>query len=186
MRKIVLLIAALLLGGCTAAAPQPEPTLPAASSEHNATDVMFLQMMIAHHAQGVEVTSLATDRATREEVKLLAAAIEATQREEVEIMKHWLQGWRENPTVDRDAAAHANHGGLPATGPEQIAALRDTSGADFEVKFLSLLTGHQHSAVEMTQRVAADGVNPQTRELARRIKDSRTEQIAQMLRLMNG
>lgn len=64
--------------------------------------------------------------------------------------------------------------------------LKTASGADFEVKFLSLLTGHQHNAVEMTQLETADGVNPQVRDLAKRIKDSRSEQIAQMLRLMNA
>lgn len=159
---------------------------PAAATTHNATDVMFLQMMIAHDRQGLELTGLAADRAVREEVKQLAAAIDSTQREEVRIMESWLQGWQEATAVATDADAHANHGGQPATGPEEIAALRATSGAEFETAFLSLLTGHQHAAVEMTQLVAADGTNPETGELARRIKESRGDQVAQMLGLMNG
>ncbi|WP_371871442.1 DUF305 domain-containing protein [Phytohabitans rumicis] len=171
------------MSGCSG---KPAPEVPAAASEHNATDVMFLQMMITQNQQGLEMTALAADRAGREEVKLLAAAIDTTQRAEVGIMRSWLQGWNEVTAVAPDPGAHANHGGLPATGPEQIAALRDTADAGFETAFLSLLTGHQHAAVEMTQLVAAGGVNPETRDLAQRIKESRGEQIAQMLRLMNG
>jgi uncharacterized protein (DUF305 family) len=186
------LIAALVLTGCsnlpeTPATPaDAAAALPVAAPAHNDADVTFLQMMIAHNGQSTTLTSLAADRAVREEVKLLAAAIEATQQEEVKIMESWLQGWNKPTTFGQGADPHANHGGLPATGDDQIAALRKASGADFETTFLSLLTGHQHNAVEMTQLVTANGVNPQTRELARRIKESRSDQIAQMLRLMNG
>jgi uncharacterized protein (DUF305 family) len=184
--------AALVLTGCTSlpaapAAPADAATaLPVAAPAHNDADVTFLQTMIAHNGQGRTLTGLAKDRAVREEVKLLAAAIEATQHEEVKIMESWLRGWSKPTTISQDTNQHANHGGLPATGDDQITVLRNASGADFETKFLSLLTGHQHNAVEMTQLVTADGVNPQTRELARRIKESRSDQIAQMLRLMNG
>jgi uncharacterized protein (DUF305 family) len=194
-RIVTVLLGVALLAGCTATPAPSAPVeavgpagagLPVAAPAHNAADVMFLQMMIANDRQGLEITGLAADRAVREEVKLLAAAIEATQRDEVTIMESWLKGWNEPTTVGHDASAHADHGGLPATGAAQIAVLRAASGADFETKFLSLLTGHQHSAVEMTRLASDDGVNPDTRELAERIKASRGEQIAQMLRLMNS
>jgi hypothetical protein len=51
--------------------------------------------------------------------------------------------------------------------------------------FLLLLTGHQYSAVELTG-VAADGVNPQTQDLAQRIERSRGDQVAHLLRLVGG
>ncbi|MFD0743738.1 DUF305 domain-containing protein [Phytohabitans flavus] len=159
--------------------------LPAADAEHNAADVMFLQMMIMHNGQGLELTGLAADRTVSEEVRLLAAAIDTTQREEVKIMQSWLGGWKEPTTASKDMTTHASHGGLPATGPEQIEALRNTSDANFEATFLNLLTGHQNSAVELTN-LATDGVNPQTGDLAERIKESRADQVAQMLRLIGG
>jgi uncharacterized protein (DUF305 family) len=194
MRRILFAAAAALLlaTGCStepeappADAAPPAGTLPAADAEHNAADVMFLQMMIAHDGQGLELTGLAADRAVSEEVKLLAAAIDTTQREEVKIMRSWLAGWREATTVSQDMSAHTSHGGLPATGPEQIESLRDASDADFEATFLNLLTGHQNSAVELTN-LAGDGVNPQTQDLAKRIKQSRGDQVAQLLRLIGG
>ena len=194
MRRILFAAAAALLlaTGCStepeappADAAPPADTLPAADAEHNAADVMFLQMMIAHDGQGLELTGLAADRAVSEEVKLLAAAIGTTQRQEIKIMQSWLAGWKEAATVSQDMSAHASHGGLPATGPEQIDALRNASDADFEATFLNLLTGHQNSAVELTN-LAGDGVNPQTQDLAKRIKQSRGDQVARLLRLIGG
>lgn len=188
--------AALLLAtGCSTRTPAPAPppadaaraadTLPAADAEHNAADVMFLQMMIAHDGQGLELTGLAAGRTVSEEVRLLAAAIDTTQREEVKIMRSWLAGWNEATAVSQDMSAHASHGGLPATGPEQVEALRNAPDADFEATFLNLLTGHQNSAVELTN-LAADGVNPQAKDLAERIRESRADQVAQMLRMIGG
>ncbi|GAA4443850.1 DUF305 domain-containing protein [Phytohabitans houttuyneae] len=198
MRRALFAAAAaalLLAAGCSTEPPAPATpsagavpaadTLPAADAEHNSADVMFLQMMIAHDGQGLELTGLAADRTVSEEVRLLAAAIDTTQREEVKIMQSWLTGWKEATTASQDMSAHASHGGLPATGPEQIDALRNTSDADFEATFLNLLTGHQNSAVELTN-LAADGVNPQTKDLAERIKQSRADQVAQMLRMIGG
>lgn len=198
MRRALFAAAAaalLLTAGCSTEPPAPATpsagavpaadTLPAADAEHNSADVMFLQMMIAHDGQGLELTGLAADRTVSEEVRLLAAAIDTTQREEVKIMQSWLTGWKEATTASQDMSAHASHGGLPATGPEQIDALRNTSDADFEATFLNLLTGHQNSAVELTN-LAADGVNPQTKDLAERIKQSRADQVAQMLRMIGG
>ncbi|MDQ7909473.1 DUF305 domain-containing protein [Phytohabitans sp. ZYX-F-186] len=197
MRRVLFAAAtALLLATGCSTEPSPPPaapadaaqaadTLPAADAEHNAADVMFLQMMVAHDGQGLELTGLAADRTVSEEVRLLAAAIDTTQREEVKIMQSWLTGWKEATEASQDMSAHASHGGLPATGPEQIEALRNASDADFEATFLNLLTGHQNSAVELTN-LAADGVNPQTKDLAKRIKESRADQVAQMLRLIGG
>ncbi|MFC0531291.1 DUF305 domain-containing protein [Phytohabitans kaempferiae] len=193
---LLAIVAALLVAGCGTAPETPPPappadaapaadSLPAADPAHNSADVMFLQMMIAHGGQGLELTALAADRTVSEEVRLLSAAIDTTQREEIKIMESWLTGWNEATETSQDMSAHANHGGLPATGPEQIKALRDTADADFEVTFLTLLTGHQNSAVELTN-LADDGVNPQTRDLAERIKQSRADQVAQMLRMVGG
>jgi uncharacterized protein (DUF305 family) len=166
--------APLAAGEVTAAA--------AASSAHNSNDVMFLQMMIVHIGQGRELAALAGQRSTREDVKNLATAVDATQGEEAKVMTTWLQGWDEPTQSAHDPNMHANHGGLPALGTEQMADLKRAAAADFDRMFLNLLIGHQHNAVELTNLVGdGSGKNPETQDLARRIKESRSDQISLML-----
>ncbi|WP_412747140.1 DUF305 domain-containing protein [Krasilnikovia sp. MM14-A1004] len=169
------------------------PTTPTASGSaaavradgpYNDADVMFLQMMAAHEKQGLELAHLAGG-AQRENVRTLCAAVEATQTDEVALMTSWLRGWSKPVEVDTDPAAHASHGGLPATGPEQIAALKKSGRSEFDGRLLNLFIGHQHNAVEMATKEAADGANARTREFARRVVESRTDQIQQMLTLLN-
>ncbi|GAB2923717.1 DUF305 domain-containing protein [Micromonospora polyrhachis] len=195
-RRSLLAASLLLLTGCgSATAPTPPTSTPPEASpaptavvsaigEFNAADVMFLQMMVTHHEQGIELVRLAETRAQRPELKILAAAIDVTQSAERDTMQGWLRDWGRPTSADPNAHAHADHGGMPATGPEEIAALRQLSGAEFDRTFLNLMTGHQHGAVELARTEIRLGVHQQSRELARRIDLSRTAQIDQMLELL--
>ncbi|AVT39170.1 DUF305 domain-containing protein [Plantactinospora sp. BB1] len=195
-RRTLTVAALVLLGGCApgpagtgvpVAAPAPAPTgsaTAAPSGAVNDTDVMFLQMMVTSHGQGLALVRLAPERAEREELKILAAAIEVTQEAEQRTMRDWLAGWGRSTSADPDANAHAEHGGLPVLGPGQLAALARTSGAKFETDFLNLLIGHQHDAVELARMETKSGLHPEVRDLARRIDLSRTAQIDQMLKML--
>ncbi len=186
------LLAPMALVGCGTEAPQPaaQPAPVSATVQadgtYNDTDVMFLQMMLAHHEQGLQMVRLAENRADRAEVRTLAQAVASTQSDEVTVMKSWLGAWSKPTTVDHAPSAHADHGGLPATGAEEIAALRKAKGSTFETAFLNLFVAHQHNAVEMANLEARKGANPDTKALAKRIQQSRADQIKQMLAMLNS
>jgi uncharacterized protein (DUF305 family) len=188
----VLISAALLLGACGTAPDAPASNVTEAKAEvkaeggHNETDVMYLQMMVAHHEQGLEMVRLAEKSAKRAEIRTLAQAVDATQSDEVEMMTGWLKQWQAPTTVDHAPSAHADHGGLPATGPEEIAALKKAKGAEFETTFLNLFVAHQHNAVEMAHMETKQGSNAEAKAFAERIRASRADQIQQMLQLMNS
>jgi len=183
MKRIALLLAAFLLAGCAAAPAQPAP---AATGQRvfNDTDVMFSQMMVAHHAQALEMLRLARTQAAREDIRTLAAAIDVTEADELKTMQIWLRSW--NRPASADPSAHAGHGGAHGTSPADITALAAKSGAPFEEDFLNLLVAHQHNAIEIARMETATGVNPGALDLAGRIDRSRTAEIQQMLGYLNG
>lgn len=176
-------MAAMLIAGCgTDATPTSgTPADPAPSTMFNATDVMFLQMMIAHHRPAEEMLRLARTRAKREEVKTLAAAVEVTQADETKTMTDWLNSWNQPLVSDAHPDAHAAHGGLPPNGEEQMATLKNATDAEFDVTFLNIFIGHQHLAVELARMEVAGGSDRQTVDLANRIDQSRRAQIQLML-----
>jgi uncharacterized protein (DUF305 family) len=189
--------AALLLTACGRPAVAPAQAPPAteaiaeanavtADGPHNDFDAMFLQMMIAHQQQGLQMLALGRQKAVREDVVDLAGAIDVTEAEEVRTMQRWLNAWNVPQTEITDPALHAAHGGRPATGPEEIKALQDATGQDFETKFLNLLIAHQHNAVELAQQLSTTGQNKTVQQFAERIELSRTQQIKQMLTLAGG
>ncbi|WP_433243719.1 DUF305 domain-containing protein [Streptosporangium sp. CA-135522] len=150
--------------------------------DFNPTDVMFLQMMMAHNGQGVELARLAPNRPARTEVKTLAAAIATTQEVESASMSDRLIGWGQPPTAKPDE--HAAHGGMPGASKAEIAAIADAAPADFEKKFLNMMIAQQDDAVQMARMELADGLSREVKALAARIEASRSAQIKQFLALL--
>jgi uncharacterized protein (DUF305 family) len=171
-----LIVAALILAGCASSGRTPNGTF-------NNDDVMFLQMMIPHHGQGVRIARLAEKRAVRPDVTTLAAAIDTTQVSEIKTMAGWLRGWHRPPTAP--AHSHASHGGMPMTREDEIGKLGAKTGPGFERGFLDMMIAHQDDALQLARREVSVGADPQVRALAERVIRSRTAEIDQMLRLLN-
>ncbi|GIH27468.1 DUF305 domain-containing protein [Acrocarpospora phusangensis] len=174
MRRYALL-AALLLTGCGAVETP---------SAVNASDVMFLQMMVAHNQQGVGLAKLAEGRDVRPEVRTLAAAMGSTQSTEVQRMSRWLVEWDQPLTAAPDE--HAHHGGMPETTKAELARLRDAPDADFESRLLNTMIAHQDDAIQLARYETGGGTNPGALELARQIDVSRKAQIDYMLGLLDS
>ncbi|MBM2617087.1 DUF305 domain-containing protein [Actinoplanes sp. LDG1-06] len=194
----VALVAPFVLGACGTAKEAPpvaagKGTVAAetvaeikAGDDHNDTDVMFLQMMIFHQKQGLQMTSTAMKRAQSPELKTLAQAIQATEKDELAMVESWLKGWGESTEVDKAPSLHADHGGLPGTGAAEIKALTTVKAAQFDTAFLNLFLAHQHQAMEMSKIEKTGGKNEETKKFAERVQQSRQGEIQQMLKLMNG
>ncbi len=157
-----------------------------AGSTFNETDVMFLQMLVDNQQQGQQMVKTAIARAQRQDVVDMATAVQLTQSDELTMMKNWLTEWGKPTTLDKRESLHADHGGLPSTGDEEIASLKTVGKADFETAFLNLFLAHQHNAVELASLELSKGGNEQAKAFAERVKQSRTDQVQQMLKLLNG
>src|SRR5581483_5082579 len=73
---------------------KPTRTLPATTKGKlpplTVADVQFMQGMIVHHAQAVEMTALIESHTENKEVRSLGARISHSQAEEIKFMKRWL------------------------------------------------------------------------------------------------
>ncbi|MGW0802159.1 DUF305 domain-containing protein [Nonomuraea sp. NPDC002799] len=171
-RQALTALILLLCAACGTAASQQIPV--------NADDVMFVQMMMQHHRQGIEIARVGTARATTPQIKTLTAAIESTQQTEVEMMLRWLHSWDQPLTPA--TAAHDHHGGMPETDLKQIQALRESKA--FERDLLTLLIAHQDDAMQMAGMEVFNGANPTVKEWAGQVKVSRKGQIDMMSDLL--
>ncbi|MFD5824740.1 DUF305 domain-containing protein [Lentzea sp. NPDC060358] len=193
---VVAVVAVLALAGCGGEAVVPAgqeahghgasptaPPAPAGSARFNDADVMYVQMMVDHLQLGISLSQLGMAKATRQEAKDLASAIDATQREELSTLKSWLKLW-DKPEGD-GASLHTAHGGEPLLDAKVIDETKNKSGAEFDASFLNLMTGHQGAAVEMSLTEKKDGMNPEATAYAERVTNSRQGQIQQMLKIIS-
>jgi uncharacterized protein (DUF305 family) len=176
------LVVPALLTGCGTAREKATPPGPAATAAvspgFNSTDVMFVQMIIPHHRQGIAIAEIGAERASRDDIKVLASAIVATQRDEVARLEGWLRVWKQPATAD--PAAHAAHGSMPGTTEKEIAKLRKASPAALDEAFLDMLIAHQDDAVRLARFETAGGENVNALGYAKQVDASRSAQIEQM------
>jgi len=173
LRTVLAVLGLLLLAAC--GRQQDEPPV-------NADDVMFVQMMVQHHRQGIEIARIGAAQAADPEIRTLTAAIVATQRDEVEMMKRWLRDW--DQPVTPPTGAHDHHGGMPETDARRIQALK--ASENFEYDLLNLLIAHQDDAVQMASAEVAGGANPEVQRWAAQVQSSRKGQIDVMLKLLKS
>ena len=142
-------------------------------------DVMFLQMMIPHHEQAVEMSKLAAKNGASPEVQQLADTIAAAQGPEIEQMRAWLDDSGAGMMVGN----HAGHmGGVLSA--EQMSQLADAQGVDFDRLNLQGMMAHHAGAIAMAQDVIDNGENPTVIALAKKIIAAQTAEIAQMKQML--
>ncbi|WP_189204518.1 DUF305 domain-containing protein, partial [Couchioplanes azureus] len=156
---------------------------PAPAPAYGGTDVMFLQMSLAYADQGDRVAGPVVRRAADPRLRALAAEMREQCRAEARTMRDWLTGWRQPPSADPAAGAHAGHGGLHSLRDADIAELTAARGGDFDRTAVGLLLGHLHRGVEVSRMESAGGRYPPARELADRMTAARQAWIRRLLAL---
>jgi uncharacterized protein (DUF305 family) len=148
-------------------------------STYNKIDVTFVQMMIVHHTQAVEMARLAPERAGGTGLRALAARMEAAQAPEINWLKQWLQA-RKLP----DADPRHDHSTMPGMqSPADLAALAAAKGADFDRKFITMMTAHHRGALQMAGDVLAGGTDQALHEAANEMAVEQGSEIRRMAQL---
>ena len=154
---------ALALAACggaarTAVAPSPaQPPAPLASATTAAVhpwteaDVRFMSMMVGHHAQAIEMSRLAPQRASSAAVKRLAERIINAQQDEIGTIQQWLRDRGQSvPDAAHAGMHHGGHHAMPGMlTAEQMQQLERATGAEFDRLFLQRMIQHHRGAVDM-------------------------------------
>lgn len=162
----------------------PDATLPA--GRHNADDVRFVQMMIPHHAQALEMGELARTRASDRQVTALAQRIADAQGAEILAMSAWLQRHGIKAPTAADLEEQAHHGGtmpgmLSGAEMDRLAA---ADGRRFDEMFLRFMIGHHRGAVGMAGQAMDRGRDIVVGEIAADVAAGQAAEITRMQRLL--
>ncbi|MBK9240190.1 MAG: DUF305 domain-containing protein [Acidobacteria bacterium] len=124
----------------------------AVASKHSPADTKFMQGMIGHHAQAVEMVDLLKTRTDREDMRMLGKRIEVSQNDEIKMMRLWLQTRGES--IPSEHAHHMPGGMMPGMlTPEEMEKLRAAKGAEFDRLFLEGMIRHHGGALVMVQEL---------------------------------
>ena len=183
----VVAMGCISLAACSGGESADSDSSPSDSAAPDATwndaDVAFVQGMIPHHEQAVEMSEMMTGRTVSNSTAALAEQIRAAQTTEVSLMQGFLADWG----VELDP--HAGHSGDHSMGEgmmsdEQLDELESAGGVDFERMWLTMMLEHHQGAVAMANTVLSGGSDPRVRTLAEGIVAAQQAEIAQIEALL--
>ena len=149
-------------------------------------DTHFLQMMIPHHEQALTMSKLASTNGASTEVQALATQIADAQGPEIAQMTAWLAESGE-PLDGGDQGDMGAHHDMAMDGmltDDELAALEQAKGPDFDRLFLTGMIRHHEGAIIMAEHVKAEGDDPKVAELAEAIISAQKAEIAQMRQML--
>jgi uncharacterized protein (DUF305 family) len=140
----------------------PSKTLPSSTRAvlppRSVADVEFMQGMILHHAQAVEMTAMIALHTQNNDLRSLGARISSSQADEIKFMKRWLVARGEaipSPMPGMDMPHESSHEKMVLMPgmltPQQMEALRKASGARFDHLFLTGMIQHHNGALSMVK-----------------------------------
>ncbi len=148
------------------------------NANYTGADIMFLQMMIPHHQQAIDISNLAMKSSQDAELIELAKIIARDQAAEIKQMRAWL--------TDAGASEDMGHsmdgmGGM--LSDDELAALSAATGKEFDVLWLKGMTGHHDGAIHMTQMIE-DAQNADIKAFGTKVIKDQSEQIDQMKKML--
>lgn len=191
----VALAALLVSAGCSRSDEQATPVATTtAADSHNMADVMFVQHMIPHHQQAIEMSDLVlAKQGIDARVTQMASQIKAAQGPEIEKMQTWQRQWGmpAMPSGDMGMPGHGNmpgHGDMPMmqgmVSEADMAALRNAQGVEADKLFLTHMIAHHEGAITMAQNEIDHGGYQPTVELARSIITAQRQEIDTMKQIL--
>jgi len=200
--RIPILLLTAVTAGCHAAGSRQQPPIvqpgaPGESSrvisaekardlsrvQYTAADVQFMQGMIGHHRQAVEMVELLRTRTSSDAMRKLGDRIDLSQADEIKMMAHWLEARGQEvpgPHAMHMHGATLMPGMLTAEEMERLAAAR---GAEFDRLVVEGMIKHHGGALTMVKDLFATAGAGQESEIFAFASDVDADQRMEIARM---
>ncbi|WP_237057567.1 DUF305 domain-containing protein [Microbulbifer sediminum] len=167
-----------------------EEAIQVAVTSYSPADVQFMQDMIPHHHQALQMAALVGERTNNPEIVDLAGRIDVSQEDEIRFMQEWLRERGEKvPDPKHHQAMQTDHKMAGMATPEQMAALADSTGKAFDRLFLELMIAHHEGAVTMVEELheaPGSAYDPVLFEFTTDITNDQSAEVERMSGLLAG
>ena len=146
-------------------------------------DVRFMQGMISHHAQALEMTELLDTRSESDAMRQTGRRIDLSQEDEIEMMQDWL---RTRGQAVTEIDAHHAPGAMRMPGmltDEEMESLAEADGVAFDRLFLELMIKHHRGALTMVENLLDQRGAAQDSQLFAFTSDITADQTAEINRM---
>ena len=152
------------------------------------SDRMFIEQMIPHHQDAIDMANLALVRAEHPEIRQLAVNIIRDQSREISRMREWYRTWYGTDVPVYQGAVMGGGMNMGERGPGMMGGGMGGSMTDivqlgnatqFDKEFIEQMVPHHQMAIMMA-RMTQNSVHPEMRNLGSSIIRSQSAEAEQM------
>ena len=161
----------------------PEQARDLSRVQYVGADIKFMQGMIGHHTQAIEMTNLLATRTGNAEMKKLAKRIELSQVDEIKMMQEWLRQRGQQVPAGNE---HHTHGAALMPGMLTEAEMRQLAavkGKAFDTLFLESMIKHHQGALTMVKELFETPGAAQDSTIFAFASDVESDQSAEIARM---
>lgn len=158
-----------------------------ANTSFSINDVIFMQNMIPHHGQAVDMAVLVESRTNNKELIDIAGRIRKSQEDEISFMKSWLQ--ERAQSVEMDHSNHMDHSLMGMATSLQMDKLASSEGLEFDRLFLTLMLPHHEGAIRMVNDLldqSGSAYDPVLFDFVSDIMNDQKAEITSMNKMLSG
>ena len=144
----------------------------------NDADVAFVQGMVPHHEQAIQMSELVIANGDDPTVIALAEQINAAQGPEIDQMNTWLDDWDIDPAGSDGMDGMDGANGMMSD--DEMDMMSEAMGADLDRMFLETMIRHHQGAIRMAEVELEEGSNADVLALAQGIIDGQQAEVDQM------
>lgn len=177
---VVALVVSISAGACHRSAPAPEQRESSSSAAANTGspgDVAFLEDMVIHHQQALELTAMVPGQSTDPAVVALADHIAAQQRVELQGCQAQLLQWEASDEHDTATDKRDIPGMVDEATMDKLRGLR---GSEFDRLWLQSMISHHRGAIKMAHNEIEHGQSPEAISIAQSLAVRQQAEIDQM------
>ena len=173
----IAIVFGLLLASCSGASSGGD------TNSWNDNDLKFVQQMIPHHEQAVEMSEMVEGKNTSQGLTDLSAKIILAQNSEIDLMQGMLDEWgvKFDPHSAHSSDEHMQSGMMSQS---EMLELKDSTGTNFERMWLKMMLIHHQGAIEMAESVSGKGKDLKVQSLAKNIISTQQQEIKQIESLL--
>lgn len=168
--------------GLSACAPTASPVVTSHEMNHSSqgslshSDVMFVEGMVAHHEQALEMAQIVLHGSDNVAVQRLANKIIDAQSNEISMLESW---------VNNSGMQGMSMGDMGMVSESDVQALKGLKGVVLDDAFLRLMIAHHEGAVSMCEDVLKSSQSGKIREYAQSVVDGQGAEIEYMKGLIS-
>ena len=161
----------------------PDQATDLSQVQYTGADIKFMQGMIGHHSQALEMVALLQTRTQRADMKKMAERIRISQEDEIGMMQGWLARRGQQVPTGKE---HHMHAGMLMPGmltEDEMKQLAGRKGTDFDKLFLESMIRHHQGALAMVKDLFTTpgaGQEPDIFAFASDVEADQSAEIARM------